>query len=414
MANTHDNGPSKEQAANPAGTEEFNEPSATTSGGQAPVGDSESEDAEVESFGSPDEAAGEAAEQASAEPAETQDIAPELLEMRDAVERTLAQQVESAASSEGCTFAEDVEGAGNVQGVGIADAEGDFGLEPGVPALTLYVAEPMSVEQAKAVLVDSMGVAAASSDDVPVNVVVTGVIDAFTHRFRIRPAPGGVSIGHCRVTAGTLGCLARGRRGTSRYNRLLLLSNNHVIANSNNARYGDWIVQPGRHDGGTCSTTRDRIAILERFVRIDFRGRANYVDCATGWCWPNLVRRELVYRSGGSLRLFRISSRVAGCRRGQWVGKSGRTTQLTRGYVTDCSATIRVNYGSGRIALFRDQMAVRAPSGNFSAGGDSGSCIWTWDRYRYPVGLLFAGGGGTTFANKMSRVVGALGIELYT
>ena len=396
------------------GDGEFEAPTASESGGGSVEEEQgEGEEAEMEGFETPAEGAEEMVEQAAVDTAEIEGISPDVLEMRDTVERFLTQQVTEAATAR-AAMAEEVEGVGNIQGVGVSDAEEGFGLEPGVPALTVYVAEPTSVDEVKAVLVDRMGVAAASSDDVPVNVVVTGVIDAFSHRFRIRPAPGGVSIGHCRVTAGTLGCLARGRPGTSRYNRLLLLSNNHVIANSNSSRYGDWIIQPGRHDGGTCTSSRDRIAILERFVRIDFAGRSNYVDCATGWCWSNLVRREMVYRSGGSLRFFRINSRIAGCRRGQWVGKTGRTTQLTRGYVTDCSATIRVNYGSGRVALFRDQMAVRATSGNFSAGGDSGSAIWTWDGTRYPVGLLFAGGGGTTFANKMTRVLRALDIVLYT
>jgi hypothetical protein len=31
-----------------------------------------------------------------------------------------------------------------------------------------------------------------------------------------------------------------------------------------------------------------------------------------------------------------------------------------------------------------------------------------------PVGLLFAGGGGTTFANRITRVLAALDIRLYT
>ncbi len=369
------------------------------------------EEVEVTSFAEPDEEATETVEAAAEAEAEAVDA--RLVEMKEAIEEQLGTLVESAAASAGAFSLEDTQGAGNIQGVGIAEADDVHGLEPGKAALTLYVAEPMGVDEARAMLYDSMGVSAAADDDLPVNVVVTGMIDAQPFRFKIRPAPGGASIGHCRVTAGTLGCLSRGRAGTSRYNRLLLLSNNHVIANSNNARYGDPIIQPGRYDGGRCSSA-DQIAILERFVRIDFAGRPNYVDCATGWCWPSRVRRELMYRYGSSIRFYRISSRIAGCRRGMWVGKSGRTTQLTRGYITDCSATIRVNYGSGRIALFRDQIAVRAPSGTFSAGGDSGSVIWSWDSRRYAVGLLFAGGGGYTFANKMGRVVSALGIQLYT
>ncbi len=336
-----------------------------------------------------------------------------LIDVHSQIEQLLQQQTEAVGGHKIVAASEDIyEGTGNIVGVGLGDADDTtVGGDPGSPCVNLYVAEPWSQEEAKAALVDSMGVSAASDDDLPINVIVTGPIDAYSHRFRIRPAPGGVSCGHVRITAGTIGCLARGRRAP-RNRRLMILSNNHVLANSNRARFGDRIVQPGPADGGR--STRDDIAILERFVPIDFAGRANYVDCATGWAWPDRVRRELVYLRRGTRRFFRISSALARCRRGMLVGKSGRTTQLKVGRVTDCSATIRVNYGGGRIALFRDQIAIRGQNGNFSAGGDSGSSIWTWNSRRNPVGLLFAGGGGTTFANKMIRVVSALDINLYT
>ncbi|NEN99206.1 MAG: hypothetical protein F6K50_28115 [Moorea sp. SIO3I7] len=345
-----------------------------------------------------------------AEESEYMEFDETLLQIKADVETQLSQAV---AQTSDAVQAENVfEGAGNIQGIGLGISEDPSqSLAPGAASLNLYVAEPVSVDEAKAALVDSMGISAASSDDIPVNVIVTGIIDAQPHRFKIRPAPGGVSVGHTRVTAGTLGCLARGRRAP-RNGRLLMLSNNHVIANSNNASFRDPIIQPGRLDGGR--SPRDQIAILERFVPINFRGGRNYVDAATGWCWPSRVRKELVYVSGGSPRYFRVSSRIVACRRGMIVGKSGRTTQLTRGQVTDCNATIRVNYGGGRVALFADQITIRGTSGNFSAGGDSGSLIWTYDSRRNPVGLLFAGGGGLTFANKITRVMAALDINLYT
>lgn len=368
------------------------------------------EEAGVSGFAVPSHAEGveTAAVEARAEAA----IDARLLDARDAVVAAMQRAlVETAAA--GMATAQQIEGIANIQGVGISFVGDGAAALPGEPALTIYVAEPTDLDAVRSVLVDQMGVHAAATEDVPVQVVVTGVIDAFAHRMRLRPAPGGISIGHCQVTAGTLGCLARGRQGTARHNRLMLLSNNHVIANSNSAAFGDWIIQPGRYDGGTC-TPNDRIAILERFVPINFSGGTNYVDCATGWCWPNLVRHELMYLSGGAVRYFRIGSTPVNPARGMWVGKSGRTTQLTRGYVTDVNATIRVNYGSGRVALFSDQMAIRAASGDFSAGGDSGSAVWSWDARRAPVGLLFAGGGGVTFANKMTRVLAALDIQLYT
>jgi hypothetical protein len=94
------------------------------------------------------------------------------------------------------------------------------------------------------------------------------------------------------------------------------------------------------------------------------------------------------------------------------VGKSGRTTQLTRGGVTAVNVTINVNFGGGRVARFTNQIAVRTPGSNFSAGGDSGSLIWSWDARRAPVALLFAGGGGTTFGNPIASVLARLDVQL--
>ncbi|HVN66615.1 MAG TPA: hypothetical protein VMT31_08390 [Methanomicrobiales archaeon] len=53
---------------------------------------------------------------------------------------------------------------------------------------------------------------------IPTGVVETGVVRAFQARTaRWRPAPGGVSIGHRGITAGTLGCIMQGylRGGTA-------------------------------------------------------------------------------------------------------------------------------------------------------------------------------------------------------
>jgi hypothetical protein len=304
-----------------------------------------------------------------------------------------------------------------IVGVGIGPAHFDFEsvdpAGPGVPVLNVYVTEPMSMDEVKAVAVDSFGARSLSSDRRPVNVIPTGPIDAFAHRHRQRPSPCGISVAHVKVTAGTQGALARGRSGVRR-NRLLMLSNNHVIANSNDAAVGDSIVQPGPMDGGV--NPADRIAILEKWVPINFAASgANFVDAATGWCWPDRVRREFIYRRGGAWAYFRVGSTPIPAVVGMPVGKSGRTTQLTSGRVIDTNASIRVNYGNGRVGNFRDQITIRGNGTTlFSQGGDSGSLIWTWDSRRLPIGLLFAGGGQFTFANKIHHVLNALDIGLYT
>ena len=354
------------------------------------------------------EAASETAEQDEANHAEA---SPEIMEAKSAIEDAMMARGESAGAS---TF--DVDGGDMIQGVGVGAHELDIeqiGQEgPGAMALNVYTAERIGNEDTRRCLFDDFGVQAASDDGLALNIYHTGFIDAEAHRHKQRPSPNGISAGHFRITAGTQGALARGRRAP-RNRRRLMLSNNHVLANSNGGRFGDSILQPGRHDGG--QNTRDRVAILERFVPIRWNGPVNYVDCATGWCWPSRVRKEFIYRSSAGFRHFRVSSQIALPRRGMIVGKTGRTTQLRAGRVTGASESIWVNFGSGRRAFFRDQMAVRGLGGRpFSAGGDSGSIIWTWDRHRRPVGLLFAGGGGITFGNKIWRVLNALDIRLDT
>jgi hypothetical protein len=397
----------------------FQEPPARQS--QDVTNEEYGEEAGVHSFSEPKTEEGFREEAAAPESqASVLGIDENLLQIKREIEGQLLQAVSQQSAA---THAEDAhQGSGNIVGVGIGTGllpsvgpGGEVissGMEPGKTALNVYVVERTSVDEIKSVIVDSMGVSAASSDDVPVNVIVTGLIDARPHRFRIRPAPGGVSVGNFRITAGTIGCLCIGRTAP-RNSRLMILSNNHVLANSNGGVYGDCVTQPGPYDGGRCPA--DQVAILERFVPINFAGGVNYVDCATAWCWPDRVRRELIYMANGQPQFFRIGSApiapIINCP----VGKTGRTTQLTRGTIIDVSATIRVNYGGGRVALFADQISVRGAGGtDFSAGGDSGSSIWVWDSNRRPVGLLFAGGGGITFGNKMSRVVAALDINLYT
>lgn len=347
---------------------------------------------------------------------ETTEIDPRILELKGAVEQQLRANAQSAAEGVPAeAFAE----AGNIQGVALglgapvsAPLAGQAQMtgEPGSAGLTVFVAEPQAPEDVRAAIAGSSG-AEAAAEDVPINVVVTGIIDAQPHRFRLRRAPGGVSISHIRVTAGTLGCLARGRTAP-RSSRLLLLSNNHVIANSNAASFGNCISQPGSADGGRCPA--DQIAILERFVSIAFGGARNFVDCGTGWASPDRVRPELVRMTGSTRTFFRIARTPVAPALGMLVGKSGRTSQVTAGRITAVSATVNVNYGGGRVATFADQLAIQSTSGLFSRGGDSGSCIWTWDSRRAPVGLLFAGGGNVTFANKISRVLTALDINLVT
>ncbi len=82
---------------------------------------------------------------------------------------------------------------------------------------------------------------------------------------RFRPTiPPGVSIGHFKVTAGTFGYLVTDKTSGEK----LILSNNHVLANSNDSVIGDAILQPGAIDGG--QNPGDIVATLERFIPLHY------------------------------------------------------------------------------------------------------------------------------------------------
>jgi len=60
--------------------------------------------------------------------------------------------------------------------------------------------------------------------------------------------------------------------------RVYILSNNHVLANSNGASIGDPEYQPGPFDGGTAA---DQIATLSDFQVISFAANGtNTIDAA--------------------------------------------------------------------------------------------------------------------------------------
>ena len=109
-------------------------------------------------------------------------------------------------------------------------------------------------------------------------------LSAYTERHR--PAPGGVSLGHYQITAGTLGCVVHDHQTGVR----MILSNNHVLANRNDGRPGDPILQPGPADGG--SPQRDTIALLERFENLRYNQQPAVCNVARAYaCLGNRLAR---------------------------------------------------------------------------------------------------------------------------
>jgi hypothetical protein len=265
--------------------------------------------------------------------------------------------------------------------------------------------------------------------NIPTDVRATGLFRALNvPTARFRPVPGGCSISHTEVSAGTLGCWVQ------KGDQLYLLSNNHVIANSNEAQIGDLILQPGSYDGGI--NPEDIIAELSDFIPISFQEEMQ--TSASGlsrWITGCLNGLSKLMGSQTRLKAYRMQSRdnktdcaiakplstediaqeilqigsVAAIKEAELdmkIKKSGRTTGLTTSAIEQTDVTVSVSYGYNKTAVFSDQLLA----GAMSQGGDSGSAVL--DIHNNLVGLLYAGSETSTLINRIQNVFDELKITL--
>lgn len=313
----------------------------------------------------------------------------------------------------------------NVVGVGIGYKETDGELIEGEQVIVAMVERklPLAALGFGQIIPSTIG-------GVPTDVIQVGRIKALkapTEKFR--PSPGGVSIGHYRITAGTFGCVVKDRSSGQRF----ILSNNHVLADSNEGVVGDSILQPGPYDGG--KEPGDKIGVLAKYIRIDFgedealcpyaerfvqlsnfiarvigskhRVRAyqadpqavNYVDAALALPTNDGDILDVIWG------INVVPDGVVAPELGMRLWKFGRTTKLTRDYIRLINAVIQVGYGGNKVATFHDQLVA----GPMSAGGDSGSLVLQEDTSK-AVGLLFAGSDQTTILNPIQAVLDALSV----
>lgn len=230
--------------------------------------------------------------------------------------------------------------------------------------------------------------------------------------FLSRPIPMGVSgsnigsIDKSVCCSGTLGALLQNATGTKRY----ILSNNHVIARTNKAPLGSKVVEPGLVDNACFRNTGHSVGNLSRFVPIRFGTSNSFADSKS-----NLVDAAVAITSSSNaspdiLNIGAISDTPVSAVLDMLVQKMGRTTCRTDGIVSAVNVTIIVLYpsqcrsGSGT-ASFINQIQIDDDGGPFAMPGDSGSLIVTQDGCPSAVGLLFAGGSGSTFANPIGSVL---------
>jgi hypothetical protein len=205
--------------------------------------------------------------------------------------------------------------------------------------------------------------------------------------------------------SGTLGSLLEGSDGVQ-----YLLSNNHVLARSDQATVGDRIVQPGLIDAnctpnGESGSQTTVVGSLTGWLSLksaDTNADAAIAQVAAGAVSPTGDILELGPRqSDGSLAaappgISSSSGKGETASLQMKVAKSGRTTGLTCAAISAMNLDVSVDYYSDcaetkpyLTKTYTNQLAI---SGNeFSDAGDSGSLVVdTGDAE--PVGLFFAGG----------------------
>jgi hypothetical protein len=209
---------------------------------------------------------------------------------------------------------------------------------------------------------------------------------------------------------GTLGSLL------TRNGSFYILSNNHVLARSDQALPGEPISQPGIIETNCSTIGTNTVANLTSFVNLQASG--TNVDAAIALIVPgavNLTGNILLLGSTATGSTPDAGPPHQGrgilASVGKQVVKSGRTTGLTCSTVSTTNLETSVSYqtqcngGTSFSVTYRNQVAVSGAA--FSAAGDSGSLIvdqLTAD----PVALLYGGSDTETVANPVGDVLTAL------
>ncbi|PPK70836.1 DNA/RNA non-specific endonuclease [Actinokineospora auranticolor] len=212
---------------------------------------------------------------------------------------------------------------------------------------------------------------------------VVGEAAANERKSRVDPVRPGVSIGHPKITCGTVGAVVYDRQDGTPY----VLSNWHVL-NGPDGEVGDVVVQPGRHDDNRVD--RNHVGTLVR----------SYLGIAGDAALATVTGRGL---DASVIELDVAPAELGEPELGDKVVKSGRTTGVTHGVVRRVDTIVKLDYGTaaGVVEVGCFEIGVdphRKPrGGEISEGGDSGAA-WLFKAAngrpaKVLAGLHFAGEG---------------------
>jgi hypothetical protein len=204
---------------------------------------------------------------------------------------------------------------------------------------------------------------------------------------QLKPLRSGFSVGHIKISAGTLGAIVK--KGKTLY----LLSNSHVLALSGKGKTGDAVTYPGPDDSE--AGQKQVVGTLANFVQFDKTDDfVNHVDAA-------LARIDKEWADKINLSIFKAKTplKMADPVRDMKVVKRGRTTGDTTGTVRDVHFSIAVNYPSvGKIGFVDQVLCTR-----YTEPGDSGSVVVEAASGAI-VGLHFAGSSKGSVFNPIKEV----------
>jgi hypothetical protein len=219
---------------------------------------------------------------------------------------------------------------------------------------------------------------------------------------------------------GTLGALV-----SDRNDNLYILSNNHVLAESDQARAGDTVVQPALVDLN-CNPQAGRTVGSLRYV-VPLQSSQTNVDAALAAATPAVDGTGAILQLGppvnGALTPAAPAAGTgetltAGLLNQLRVVKSGRTTGLTCSTVNTVDLSVQVDYYYDcaetqpyYTKTFVNQIGM--PGASFADSGDSGALVLDAANAQ-PVGLFFSSGQddsnhGFSVANPIQDVLSELG-----
>ena len=202
-----------------------------------------------------------------------------------------------------------------------------------------------------------------------------------------------------RYLKGTLGCIVT--KVIDGKKEFFILSNNHVLANTNEFPIGTPIIQPNKLNGGS---DLDVVASLYTFVPLNFITETeepiNYMDAAIGKISNNSLISNEIYLLNNIMGVSKATPTLA-------VKKVGFKTGLTKGRVVSTGVTTNVTFSDNKEAHFQDQVYAKF----INDDGDSGSVVL--NRNNEVVGLFFAGIDKDAYFSDIDKVLSEFKVNIY-